>query len=117
MAIGQKAATAMTAEPRTVVSPKPATFDRDGALADSEPLNDRALGLVLSTYGRRLLPDELRTHFRGTAHNRLPDRAMAHGGLSLPDDIADAPAPRPAAEARPATGTPPAPPRPTIETW
>ena len=39
----------MTAEPRTVVSPKPATFDCDGAFADSEPLNNGDLGIVLST--------------------------------------------------------------------
>ena len=100
----------MTAEPRTVFSPKLAIFDCAGALADSEPLNNRDLGLVLSTYGLRLQPDELRTRFRGTAHNRLQDRAMAHWGLSLPDNIADVRVPQPAAEAKPATGAPPAPP-------
>ena len=100
----------MTAKPRTVLSPKSAIFDRDGALADSEPSNNRDLGLVLSTYRLRLQPDELRTRFRGTAHRRLQDRAMAHWGLSLPGDIADARAPRPAAEAEPATEAPPAPP-------
>ena len=100
----------MTAEPRTVFSPNPAIFDCDGALADSEPLNNRDLGLVLSTYRLQLQPDELRTRFRGTAHSRLQDRAAAHWGASLPDDIADAPAPQPAAEAEPATGAPPAPP-------
>ena len=100
----------MTAEPRTVFSPKPAIFDCDGALADSEPLNNQALGIVLSTYGLRLQPDELRTRFRGTAHNRLQDRAVAHWGASLPGDIADARAPQPAAEAKSATEAPPAPP-------
>ena len=87
----------MTAEPRTVPSPKPAIFDCDGVLADSEPSNNRDLGLVLSTYGLRLQPDELRTRFRGTAHSRLQDRAMAHWALSLPDDIANARALRPVA--------------------
>ena len=79
----------MTAERRTVLSPKLVIFDCDGVLVDSEPVNNRALGLLLLSYGLRLQPDELRTHFRGTANSRLQDIAMAHWGVSLPDDIAD----------------------------
>ena len=34
----------MTAERRTVLSPKLVIFDCDGVLVDSEPVNNRALG-------------------------------------------------------------------------
>ena len=79
----------MTAERRTVLSPKLVIFDCDGVLVDSEPLINRALGRVLASYGLQLQPDDLRTHFRGIANSRLQDIAMAHWGVSLPDDIAD----------------------------
>ena len=79
----------MTVERRTVLSPKLVIFDCDGVLVDSDPLIRRALGRVLATYGLQLQPDELRTYFRGTSNSRLQDIAMAHWGVSLPDDIAD----------------------------
>ena len=89
MTISQKVVTAMTAERRTVLSPKLVIFDCDGVLVDSEPVNNRALGLLLSSYGLRLQPDELRTHFRGTANSRLQDIAMAHWGVALPANFSD----------------------------
>ena len=79
----------MTAERRTVLSPKLVIFDCDGVLVDSEPLNNRALGLVLSSYGLRLQPDELRTHFHGLSNSRIEDIARKRWGVSLPANFSD----------------------------
>ena len=79
----------MTTERRTVLSPKLVIFDCDGVLVDSEPLNNRALGLVLSTYGLRLQPDELRTHFGGLSNSRIEDLARKRWGVSLPANFSD----------------------------
>ena len=79
----------MTAERRTVLSPKLVIFDCDGVLVDSEPLNNRALGRVLSSYGLRLQPDELRTHFSGLSNSRIEDIARKRWGVSLPANFSD----------------------------
>ena len=79
----------MTAERRTVISPKLVIFDCDGVLVDSEPLNNRALGLVLSSYGLRLQPDELRTRFSGLSNSRIEDIARKRWGVPLPANFSN----------------------------
>ena len=87
VAISQKAATARTAEPPTVVSPStarwrtasPRTIELSGSVSRPTACGSDRMGC-----GRASV---------GTASSRLQDRAMAHGGLSLPGDIASARAP------------------------
>ena len=79
----------MTDKPVTVTPPRLVIFDCDGVLVDSEPLTTRALQDVLERHGLRLGFDQLRKHLYGVSLTRLQELALAHWGVSLPDDVVD----------------------------
>ncbi|MDI2132915.1 HAD family hydrolase [Yinghuangia seranimata] len=72
------------------VRPGLVIFDNDGVLVDSEPLANRVLGDLLTSYGIPTTTEEAVHDYMGGSLKRVRDIIRARHGRELPDDFEDA---------------------------